>query len=103
MNKSVMKVGLLGLGTVGSGTMQIIQTNQEEISRKIGSELRITKASAGSRQERPNLDPHIQLTTDAQAIIADPEIDIVVEVMGESNQPQLHSCSPHQRQVCGYR
>ena len=83
MNKSVMKVGLLGLGTVGSGTMQIIQTNQEEISRKIGSELRITKALVRELgKERPNLDPHIQLTTDAQAIIADPEIDIVVEVMG---------------------
>ncbi len=83
MQKLPLKIGLLGLGTVGSGVVKILQDNQESISIKVGRGVEVVKALV----RNPDLPRAVNcdsftLTTDARDIIDDPEIDIVVEVMG---------------------
>ncbi|MEH6503666.1 MAG: homoserine dehydrogenase [Cycloclasticus sp.] len=80
---NVVKVGLLGLGTVGGGTVNVLQKNGQEISRRSGCQLLITKACARdiSRERICNTET-IQLTTNPDDIINDPEIQIVLELMG---------------------
>ncbi len=78
-----MKIGLLGLGTVGCGAVEIIQKNQRDIKGKTGTDIQVTKALVRDLNQ-PRLVPieGIELTTNPQAVLADPEIDIIVEVMG---------------------
>ncbi|MEN8174502.1 MAG: homoserine dehydrogenase [Pseudomonadota bacterium] len=78
-----VKVGLLGLGTVGGGTVNVLARNAAEISRRAGREIRITHAAAkhydpGSIE---GLDK-IEIGDDAFAVVDNPEVDIVVELIG---------------------
>lgn len=78
-----IRVGLLGLGTVGSGTLEVLRRNREEIARRAGREIVVTQACARdlSRPRAAPLDG-VRLVGDARALVASPDIDIVVEVMG---------------------
>ncbi len=87
MQRQVMNIGLLGLGTVGSGVLQLITNNRWEITAKTGVKTQVTKALVRSLdKERPILNQYkntgLELTTDPAEILNDPDIDIVVEVMG---------------------
>nr|WP_067286214.1 homoserine dehydrogenase [Marinobacterium profundum] len=76
-----VKVGICGLGTVGCGTFNVLQRNGEEISRRAGRD--IVVAQVGARRENPNADTRgIDLTADIFAVATNPEIDIVVELIG---------------------
>ncbi|APV52469.1 homoserine dehydrogenase [Betaproteobacteria bacterium GR16-43] len=78
-----MQVGLLGLGTVGSGTVEVLRRNREEISRRAGRDIVVKVASARDlRKERAVSMAGIELIADPAAIIARPDIDIVVELIG---------------------
>ncbi len=78
-----MRVGLLGLGTVGSGTVEVLRRNREEISRRAGRDIVVTVASARDiRKERRVSMEGIELVADPEAIISRPDIDIVVELIG---------------------
>jgi len=76
-------VGLLGLGTVGSGTIEVLRRNREEISRRAGREILITVASAKdlTKERKVSLDG-IELVPTAGHIVTRPDIDIVVELIG---------------------
>ncbi len=76
-------VGLLGLGTVGSGTIEVLRRNREEISRRAGREILVKAASARdlSKERKVSLEG-IELVADAEAIVGRPDIDIVVELIG---------------------
>lgn len=76
-----MKVGLLGLGTVGKGIVDLLQQNREMIHAKTGLDIQIAKVLVRSAGGRPGYD-HLPLTTDIQEILDDPTIKIVIEVMG---------------------
>ncbi|MEY2701164.1 MAG: hypothetical protein RIQ52_1919 [Pseudomonadota bacterium] len=78
-----VNVGILGLGTVGGGALNILLRNAEEISRRAGRELRVTCASVRDLK-RSRICPvdGIRLTEDPFAIVNDPAVDIVVESMG---------------------
>ncbi|MBF7082004.1 homoserine dehydrogenase [Desulfallas sp. Bu1-1] len=78
-----IQIGLLGLGTVGRGVYRIITGNGENIKRKIGAGLEIKKILVRdlNRDRGIDLDPG-KLTTRIEDILEDPEIKIVVEVMG---------------------
>ena len=78
-----VKVGLLGLGTVGGGTVNVLTRNGEEISRRAGRGILITQAAA--REYDPEAIPGIEripVTGDAFEVVNNPEIEIVVELIG---------------------
>lgn len=78
-----IKIGLLGLGTVGTGVVRIIQNHQEDLQNQIGSPVVIDKILVSDINKQRNIDIETaKLTEDAWEIIRDPEIDIVVEVIG---------------------
>ena len=78
-----VKVGVLGLGTVGGGTVNVLKRNAAEIARRAGREIIITRASAKDLDKKRICDTRgITLTTDPMDIINDPEIEIVLELIG---------------------
>lgn len=78
-----IQVGLLGIGTVGSGTFNVLQRNQEEIQRRAGRGIRITMvADLDTARAKGIVGDAAQVVSDARQVIANPEIDIVVELIG---------------------
>ncbi len=80
-NQDDVRVGLLGFGTVGQGLVQGINLQNNNISRRLGAPLKIQRALVQNTQKNRGVGLP-ELTTDARDILEDPEIDIVVEVMG---------------------
>jgi len=78
-----IQVGLLGIGTVGSGTFNVLKRNQEEIRRRAGRGIEITMvADLDTARAQSVVGPDVKVVNDARAIIANPDIDIVVELIG---------------------
>ncbi len=78
-----IQVGLLGIGTVGSGVFNVLARNQDEISRRAGRGIEITMvADLDVDRARAAVGAGIQVVNDARAIIANPDIDIVIELIG---------------------
>ena len=76
-------VGLLGMGTVGSGTFNVLQRNQEEIKRRAGRGIEISMvADLDVAKAQALCAPHVKVVSDARQVIANPDIDIVVELIG---------------------
>jgi homoserine dehydrogenase len=81
--KRIIRVGQLGCGTVGSGVIRILRDNAEAISRRTGCEIRVKSIAVADLADPRYVEvPESMLTTDATTMIQDPEVDIVVEVMG---------------------
>jgi len=78
-----IQIGLLGIGTVGGGTYTVLKRNQEEIARRAGREI-VIKMIADTNLERARslADPGVIVTGDGHEITRNPEIDIVVELIG---------------------
>ncbi|MCX7692832.1 homoserine dehydrogenase [Tepidimonas taiwanensis] len=78
-----IQVGLLGIGTVGSGVFRVLQRNQEEIRRRAGRGIAITMvADLDVERARGIVGDAATVVNDARAVIANPDIDIVVELIG---------------------
>ncbi len=78
-----VNVGLLGLGTVGGGTLGVLHRNADEISRRAGRAIRVIRAAVRDpARQRPFSTGAIALTADPLEIVNDPNIDIVVELIG---------------------
>lgn len=78
-----VNVGLLGLGTVGGGTVNVLKRNAEEIARRAGRGIDIVHASARDLNKPRICDTSgIKLTSTPQEVVDDPEVDIVVELIG---------------------
>ena len=78
-----IKVGLLGIGTVGGGTFQVLARNQEEIRRRAGRDIEISAvADLDAERARSIVGADVKVVTDARQVIADPGISIVVELIG---------------------
>ena len=78
-----IQVGLLGMGTVGSGTFNVLQRNQEEIKRRAGRGIEISMvADLDIAKAQALCAPHVKVVGDARQVIAHPDIDIVVELIG---------------------
>lgn len=78
-----VKVGLIGLGTVGGGTLNVLFRNAEEIARRAGREIIVTHAAALD-YDPESLDgiEQISVSDDAFSLVENPEIDIIVELIG---------------------
>ena len=78
-----IQVGLLGIGTVGSGTFEVLARNQEEIRRRAGCGIEITMvADLDVARAKALVGENVQVVGDAREVIANPAIDIVVELIG---------------------
>ncbi|MBP7083428.1 MAG: homoserine dehydrogenase [Giesbergeria sp.] len=78
-----IQVGLLGIGTVGSGVFNVLARNQEEIQRRAGRGIAITMvADLDVVRARSVVGADVQVVSDARAVIANPDIDIVIELIG---------------------
>ena len=78
-----VKIGVLGLGTVGGGTVNVLKRNADEIARRGGREIVVTRASARDLTRQRICDTSdIELNTDPYKIVNDPDIDIVLELIG---------------------
>ncbi|MBU1264572.1 MAG: homoserine dehydrogenase [Gammaproteobacteria bacterium] len=77
-----INVGLLGLGTVGGGTLTVLRRNAEEITRRAGREIRVVRAAVRDLEKARALAGDLPLTTNPFDVVDDPEIDIVVELIG---------------------
>ena len=78
-----VSVGLLGLGTVGSGVVKIIKNHQDKLMHQIGCPIDIKKVAVRDRSKKRDVVlPESVLTTNVEEVIHDPNIDVVIEVMG---------------------
>lgn len=78
-----VKVGLLGLGTVGGGTVNVLARNAEEIARRAGRGIEITRAAARDlNKPRICQTEGITLTTNPMDVVLDPDVEIIIELIG---------------------
>ncbi len=78
-----IKVGLLGIGTVGSGTFNVLKRNQEEIMRRAGRAIEITMvADLNVERARELTNGECEIVNDANLVVNHPDIDIVIELIG---------------------
>ncbi|HRD91343.1 MAG TPA: homoserine dehydrogenase, partial [Accumulibacter sp.] len=78
-----INVGLLGIGTVGGGTFSVLRRNGEEIARRAGRPIRISIVADRNPDRAHRLTAGTcRVTDDAFAVVGDPEVDIVVELIG---------------------
>src|SRR4030067_2236478 len=77
-----INVGLLGLGTVGGGTLTVLRRNATESTRRAGREIRVLRAAVRNLDKAKALAGDLPLTTNPFDVVDDPDIDIVVELIG---------------------
>ena len=78
-----IKVGLLGIGTVGGGVFNVLKRNHDEILRRAGIGIEIAMvADLDTARAQTLVGPGVKVVADARAVIANPDIDIVVELIG---------------------
>lgn len=86
MEKQIIKLGLMGFGTVGTGVVRIIQAHQEDLQKQTGLGIEITKILVQDAEKSRNLaSMDGKLTTDPAELLDDPEIEVIVEVIGGIN------------------
>jgi homoserine dehydrogenase len=87
MSLTPVNVGLLGLGTVGIGTLKVLARNAEEIARRAGRGIRVTHASARDLSKPRGIDlDDITLCADPMAVVSEPSLKVVVELIGGTGQ-----------------
>ncbi|MBU2784376.1 homoserine dehydrogenase [Acidithiobacillus ferriphilus] len=77
-----VRIGILGMGTVGQGTVRVLERNAEEIMRRVGRELRVVHAAVRNPARLEGLGLDARISSDPWAVVRDPEVEVVVEVMG---------------------
>ena len=83
MKLDPMRVGLLGIGTVGGGTYNVLTRNAEEITRRAGRPIEITVvADKDVARAKELTGDKVKVTDDAFAVVTDPNVDIVIELIG---------------------
>ncbi|MBM7704603.1 homoserine dehydrogenase [Metabacillus iocasae] len=78
-----IKIGLLGLGTVGSGVVKIIENHQDKLMHQVGCPVEVQKVLVKDLSKARGVDiPSEKLTTNVEDILHNPDVDVVIEVMG---------------------
>ncbi|MFN5100575.1 MAG: homoserine dehydrogenase [Burkholderiaceae bacterium] len=78
-----IRVGILGIGTVGSGTFNVLRRNQEEIRRRAGRAIEVVMvADLDTERARQVTGGSAEIVSDARLVVAHPDIDIVIELIG---------------------
>ncbi|PIE69080.1 MAG: homoserine dehydrogenase [Deltaproteobacteria bacterium] len=77
-----IQVGLIGFGTVGRGLAEVLHTQRQRLIRRSGLDIRLQAVARSSQDALPEPFTDVRLTRDARKLITDPEIDIIVELIG---------------------
>ena len=77
-----IQVGLIGFGTVGRGLAEVLQAQQERLEKRSGLSIRLAKVADIAISELPPQFAGVTLTSDANDLFNDPDIDIIVELIG---------------------
>ncbi|MEC3796870.1 homoserine dehydrogenase [Bacillus velezensis] len=86
-----IRIGLLGLGTVGSGVVKIIQDHQDKLMHQVGCPVTIKKVLVKDIDKKRDADlPKEVLTTEVYDVIDDPEVDVIIEVIGGVEQTKQY-------------
>ncbi len=84
-DNSPLHIAIAGLGTVGCGTIEILQKHYAELSVRCGRTLKISAVSASSKNKKRNVDiSGFRFVEDSLSLASDPEIDVIVEAIGGS-------------------
>jgi homoserine dehydrogenase len=88
-----LRLGIAGLGTVGGAVLKLLDQNGPLVAERAGRELRVVAVSARNRhRERGVALDRLRWHDDPQALAADPEVDLVVELIGGADGPALALC-----------
>ncbi|NTU20724.1 homoserine dehydrogenase [Brevibacillus sp. HB1.2] len=83
MEKQSIKLGLMGFGTVGTGVVRIIQAHQEDLQKQTGLSIEVSRILVQDAEKSRNISSmEGALTTDPASLLDDPEIEVIVEVIG---------------------
>ncbi|MGI6308665.1 MAG: homoserine dehydrogenase [Dethiobacteria bacterium] len=102
MVKRTIKVGLLGLGTVGAGVYKLLKMNSEQISDRAGAQIEIKKILVRNLEKKRTVEADSGLlTTNPWEILHDPEIDVIVELIGgvEETRTYIEEALRHKKFV----
>ncbi|MGH8519342.1 MAG: homoserine dehydrogenase, partial [Panacagrimonas sp.] len=80
-----LRIGLMGLGTVGQGVLRVLRKNREEIARRVGREIVVTHVATKDLDRNQEPLDGITLSDDALSCVRDADVDVVIEVMGGYN------------------
>ncbi len=84
---NAVKIGLIGLGTVGSGTISVLKRNAEEISRRAGRKIIVVIAAVRDSKRRRNIDlSGIEITEQISDVVNHPDVQVVVELAGGAGE-----------------
>ncbi|HKX12057.1 MAG TPA: homoserine dehydrogenase, partial [bacterium] len=86
MNRKPIKIGMVGFGTVGRGVWEILEEHGSLLSRRVGAPLELKKIAVRSKSKKRGAAPAKLFTEDARELLRDPEIAMVVEVMGGTKE-----------------
>lgn len=84
MSDQAVRIGLLGCGIVGSGVLRMLDANADDIAQRIGARIEVAAVVVRSPSKKRDIPASMEplLGTDARAVVEDPSIDVIVEVMG---------------------
>ncbi len=89
-----LRIGLLGLGTVGAGTVRVLADNAPELEQRTGRALKVVRAAVRDPHKARDCDLHgVQIDADADALVRDPDVDVVVELMGGTERARELVCA----------
>ena len=91
--KDCINIGLLGVGTVGSGVLHVLEHNGGEIAKKAGCKIEIKKILVRNPQKAAELGKKYAVAGDFEDIVNDPDIDIVVELIGREHPAKEYIAS----------
>ena len=91
--KDCVNIGLLGVGTVGSGVLHVLEGNAAEIAKKAGCKIEIKKILVRNKQKAAQLGKKYDVTDNFEDIVNDPDIDIVVELIGREHPAKEYIAS----------
>jgi homoserine dehydrogenase len=80
--KENINIGLLGLGTVGTGVVKLLHANEQSIAQKVGAAIKVKKIMVRNASKPRSIAVDHLITTSIDDILEDPDIDIIVELMG---------------------
>lgn len=83
MRTGEVKLGLIGLGTVGAGVVQLLQHNYSSLTEKLGRPLRLVRVASRSIDTKPHADlGSARLSVDPWTVVSDPEVEVLIELVG---------------------